>query len=82
MSVVAGFRTAVRLHVLIVVVWLGSIVAVLPVQLIVLAATGPARAHLPDGGLDTGERLVGTKPLHTGDLIQIGSTVLRFQDAS
>ncbi len=57
-SVVAGLRLAARLHRLVVGVWLVSIVVLIPAQIIVQVTAGPARAHLPAGGLGAGEDLV------------------------
>ena len=57
-SAAAGIRRTSGLHRLVVAVWLLSMAAFAPVQGVVLAMTGPARAALPEGGLARGEALV------------------------
>jgi len=57
-SVVTGFRLTARLHRLVVGVWLVSVLLLIPAQVIVQAAAGPARANLPAGGLDAGDNML------------------------
>ena len=57
-SPVAGFRLAVRLHKLVLTVWLMSIAVFVPAQLMVVLTTAPARANLPAGDLPAGDGLL------------------------
>jgi hypothetical protein len=57
-SVSAGFRLAVRLHRLVVGVWLAWVAIFVPAMVFVEAAAGPHRANRPAGGFDAGEDLL------------------------
>lgn len=57
-SPLAGFRLALRLHKLVGAVWLVSMGVFLPAQWVILLATGPTRANLPDRMLPDGEELL------------------------
>ena len=58
MSVAAGFRHTLRLHKVVVTVWLVSVAMLLPLQLVVQMTAGSTRAKLPAEGLPPGEDLV------------------------
>jgi hypothetical protein len=57
-SPAVGLRLALRLRKLVGAVWFVSVAVFLPVQLIILGATGGTRANLPAGDLPPGEDLL------------------------
>lgn len=57
-SPVAGFRLALRLHKLVLAVWLVSIAVFLPAQLMVDFAAGPVLANLPESGPAPGDSVL------------------------
>jgi hypothetical protein len=81
MAVTRGFRRAIQLHRLVLLVWLVSLAIFAPVVVIVQMMAGPARAHRPPGGYG-GEDLVVffeiMRPLVIPLVVTLGFCCLTF----